>query len=99
MAAGQSNDPAKILSDMLAAGQDLLRKFGVPQTPARDIGLGDGSPDLLAAAKQAAELQQQALKQAADLCVRHSCWWDPDRRRRRGCQGRGQAVCRRALAQ
>ena len=67
MAAGQSNDPAKILSDMLAAGQDLLRKFGVPQTPPGTSAPGDGSPDLLAAAKQAAELQQQALKQAADL--------------------------------
>ena len=67
MGAGQSNDPAKILSDMLAAGQDLLRKFGVPQTPPGTSAMGDGSPDLLAAAKQAAELQQQALKQAADL--------------------------------
>src|SRR5262245_56358428 len=64
MAAGDANDPAKILSDMLAAGQDLMRKLGAATGTAAGT---DGSADLLAAAKQAAELQQQAFKQAAEL--------------------------------
>ena len=67
MAAGQSNDPAKILSDMLAAGQEILRKLGAPQTPSEAAASPGTPPDFLAATKQAAELQQQALKQAADF--------------------------------
>ena len=67
MAAGPSNDPAKILSDMLAAGQELMRKFGASIPAPGTSTPADGSADFLAAAKQAGELQQQALKQAADL--------------------------------
>ena len=64
MAAGPSHDPAKILSDMLAAGQEMMRKFGAPQTPSE---APQAPPDLLAATKQIADMQQQVLKQAADF--------------------------------
>ena len=47
MAAGQSNDPAKILSDMLAAGQEILRKLGAPQTPSEAAASPGTPPDFL----------------------------------------------------
>jgi polyhydroxyalkanoate synthase len=64
MAAGQSNDPAKILSDMLAAGQEIMRKFGTPQSTS-DAPTPGAPPDLLGATRQAADMSQQILKQAA----------------------------------
>src|SRR5262245_36168368 len=67
MAADQSNDPAKILSEMLAAGQEMMRKFGAPQTASEAPAPPEAPPDLLAATKQIADMQQQVLKQAADF--------------------------------
>jgi polyhydroxyalkanoate synthase subunit PhaC len=65
--ADQSNDPAKIFSDMLAGGQEMLRKFGARQTPADAAGATQLPPNVLEAAKQVVELQQQAWKQMADF--------------------------------
>ena len=67
--AGQSNDPAKILSDMLVGGQEMMRKFGAPHIPAASEppAAPEPPPDLLAATKQVADMQQQMLKQAADF--------------------------------
>jgi polyhydroxyalkanoate synthase len=65
MAAGQPNDPAKILADLLAAGQEVLRQFGSAASASGTTGSAEAAPDLLAATRQIADMQQQSLEQAA----------------------------------
>ncbi|HSF47706.1 MAG TPA: class I poly(R)-hydroxyalkanoic acid synthase [Burkholderiales bacterium] len=64
--ASQSSDPAKILSDMLSAGQELMHQFaGAPVAPPG--AQAEPSVDFTETSKQFAEMQQQYLKQVTNF--------------------------------
>ena len=66
--ASQSSDPAKILSDMLSAGEDLMRQFSGAQVVPPGAQ-AEPSVDFTETSKQFAEMQQQYLKQVTMMVI------------------------------